>query len=74
VSFDTVKAGYTSPTFKVITYFANRDSLARYIDSKNPGDCHINTYGAASWIFTNTDPSKHTASNGKMYTIQNSSQ
>jgi len=34
----------TSPTFKVITYFANRDSLTRYIDSKNPGDCHINTY------------------------------
>jgi len=44
VTFDTTKSAYTSPTFKVITYFANRDSLTRYIDSKNPGDCHINSY------------------------------
>ena len=74
VSFDSTRMAYTSPTFKVITFFANRDSLIRYIDSKNPGDCHINTYGASSWSFTNTDPSKHIAPNGKFYTIQSDSQ
>ena len=74
VSYDAVKVWYTSPVFKVITYFSNRDSLARYIDSKNPGDCHINTYAVSSWIFTNTNPNTHTASNGKMYTIQNTNQ
>lgn len=63
VSYDTTKAGYTSPIFKVTTYFTNRDSLSRYIDSKNPGDCHINTYITPSWIFTNTDSSKHIAPN-----------
>jgi hypothetical protein len=74
VGFDSARVAYTSPTFKVITYFANRDSLTRYIDSKNPGDCHINTYGASSRIFTNNDPSKHIASNGKLYTITNDGQ
>jgi len=74
VGYDNVKSAYTSPTFKVVTYFANRDSLARYIDSKNPGDCHINTYGAASWIFTNDNPNKHIASNGKIYTVQSDGQ
>jgi len=71
VSYDTSKAGYTSPNFKTIVYFANRDALIRYIDGKNPGDCHINTYGTNSWVFTNTDPSKHIAPNGKIYFIQN---
>lgn len=70
VSFDYTKIAYTSPLFKVITFFANRDALTRYIDSKNPGDCHINTYGISSWIFTNNDPSKHIAPNGKLYIIQ----
>ncbi len=70
INYDFTKQGYTSPAFKIITYFANRDSLARYIDFQNPGDCHINTYGASSWVFTNTDPSRHVASNGKIYTVQ----
>ena len=74
ISFDNVRTAYTSPTFKVITYFANHDSLTRYIDSKNPGDCHINTYGVSSWIFSNTDPSKHIAPNGKVYIITSDSQ
>jgi len=43
----------------------------RYIDTKNPGDCHINTYGVSSWTFANADPSKHIAANGKIYFIQN---
>lgn len=74
VSFDTARNAYTSPSFTLITFFVNRDSLTRYIDSKNPGDCHINTYWAASWMFTNTDPSRHIASNGKIYTLQYGSQ
>ncbi len=74
VAYDTTIRWYTSPTFKVITYFANRDALARYIDAKNPGECHINTYSAASRVFTNTDPSRHVASNGKIYTISYGSQ
>ena len=74
VNFDTTKIAYTSSTFKVITYFANRDSLTRYIDSKNPGDCHINIYGASSWIFTNNNPNRHIAANGKIYSITNDGQ
>ena len=74
VSFDNTKLAYTSPTFRVITYFANRDSLTRYIDSKNPGDCHINTYSNSSLMFTNANPNRHIAPNGKVYTIQYGSQ
>lgn len=74
ISFDSWKMAYTSPSFKLITYFANRDSLTRYIDFNNPGDCHINTYGASSWVFTNNDPSKHIAPNGKIYQISSDSQ
>lgn len=74
VSFDTARTAYTSPIFKVITFFANRDSLGKYIDSKNPGDCHINTYWVSSWVFTNTDPSRHIAPNGKLYMIQYTAQ
>ncbi len=74
VTYDNAKIAYTSPTFRVANYFANRDALTRYIDSKNPGDCHINTYGVLSWVFTNTDPNRHIAPNGKVYTIQADSQ
>lgn len=74
VSYDYTKEAYTSPTFHVITFFAHRDALTRYIDSKNPGDCHITTYATVTWVFTNTDPSKHIAPNGKVYMIQSSTQ
>lgn len=74
ITYDEARAAYTSPNFSVITYFANRDALTRYLDSKNPGDCHINTYGVSSRIFTNTDPSKHIAANGKIYSITNDGQ
>ncbi len=69
ITYDAAIMGYTSPNLSIATFFANRDSLTRYIDSKNPGDCHINTYGVASRAFTNTDPSKHIAPNGKIYFI-----
>jgi len=74
VNYDSTTMTYTSPIFKVVTHFANRDSLARYIDSKNPGDCHINMYGISSLMFTNTNPIKHIAPNGKVYSIQSGSQ
>lgn len=69
ITYDSSRLTYTSPTLTRITYFANRDSLTRYIDSKNPGDCHINTYWVSSWVFTNNDPSEHIAPNGKIYAI-----
>jgi hypothetical protein len=36
VSYDEDKQGYTSPIFRVKQYFANRGSLVKFIDSKNP--------------------------------------
>ncbi len=69
VTYDPITMTYTSPTLTTITYFANRETLTRYIDSKNPGDCHINTYDISSRVFTNNDPTKHIASNGKIYDI-----
>ena len=69
ITYNEDNESYTSSNLSQITYFANRDSLTRYIDSKNPGDCHINTYGVSSRVFTNTDPNKHIASNGKIYFI-----
>lgn len=74
INFDFIKKTYTSPVFKVATHFANRDSLGRYIDAQNPGDCHINIYWPSSWAFSNTDPSRHNASNGKVYTIFSTNQ
>jgi hypothetical protein len=69
ISYSTGKLAYTSPALKIATYFATRDALTRFIDSKNPGDCHINTYSTTTRTFTNTDASKHIAPNGKLYTI-----
>jgi hypothetical protein len=69
VSYSTGKLAYTSPSLKNSIYFATRDALIRFIDSKNPGDCHINTYTTTTSIFANTDPSRHVAPNGKIYTI-----
>ena len=74
VSFDFGRIAYTSPVFKSVTYFANRDSLVRYIDSNNPGDCHVNTYGVSSWSFVNINPNKHIALNGKIYIISSDGQ
>ncbi|MEI8091395.1 MAG: hypothetical protein WCG98_04060 [bacterium] len=70
ISYDGAKLAFTSPSFKTVVFFANRDALTRYIDSKNPGDCHVSSYISASWYFGNTDPSKHITPNGKIYTIQ----
>lgn len=73
ISYDITNLHYTSPTITTPIYFANRDTLTKYIDSKNPGDCHIASYVATSRVFTNTNSSKHIATNGKIYyiTIEN---
>jgi len=69
MSYDIDTFAYTSPTLVHPIFFANRDTLARYIDSRNPGDCHVNTYGPSSRSFSNTDPKRHIAPNGKIYSI-----
>ena len=72
ISYDNELLAYTSPDFRSSTYFANRESLTRYIDTKNPGDCHISTSASTvNRYFSNSDPSKHVAPNGKVYRIQN---
>lgn len=73
ISFDTGKVAFTSPDFRYATFFANTDALTRYIDSKNPGDCHLSTSINGTWYFSNTNPAQHIASNGKLYTIQSGS-
>lgn len=70
ISFDSVRSGYTSTSFKKKIYFANRETLIIYIDSKNPGDCQVNTYGDTP-EFDNTNLSGYyTAPNGKLYKIK----
>jgi len=44
INYDENKNGYTSKNLKKKTYFATRGALTRYIDSKNPGDCKVNSY------------------------------
>lgn len=70
ISFDEDEEAYYSPDFKKIQYFSTRESLTRYIDSKNPGDCRINKYWLNYIDTTNTDPDKHIAPNGKVYKIE----
>jgi len=72
VKFETNEKAYYSPDFKKVQYFSTRESLTRYIDSKNPWDCRINTYWSSYIDTTNTDSSKHIAPNGKVYTIESS--
>jgi hypothetical protein len=44
VEYSDAKGGYYSSNMTYKMYFGSRDDLGKYIDSKNPGDCHINTY------------------------------
>ena len=65
------RSGYTSPTFKYKkTYFATREALIRYIDSKNPGDCRINTYEDLPEIDNSAQSGYYTAPNGRSYQIK----
>ncbi|MCF7835342.1 DUF4215 domain-containing protein [Candidatus Gracilibacteria bacterium] len=73
ISYDDDEGAYYSPDFKKVQYFSTRETLIRYIDSKNPGDCRINTYGTDYVNTNNTDPEKHIAPNGKVYKIESTS-
>ncbi len=69
IAYETTLSGYYSSTFTKPIYFANTSSLNRYIDSKNPGDCHLNSYTTAYRYFTNADSSRHVALNGRIYRL-----
>jgi hypothetical protein len=71
VTFENWERAYYSPDFKKLQYFSTRESLIRYIDSKNPWDCRINTYGSDYVDIRNTNPDKHISPNGKVYRIEN---
>lgn len=71
IKFMSSRSGYTSPTFKYKkTYFATREALIRYIDSKNPGDCRINTYEDLPEIDNSAQSGYYTAPNGRSYQIK----
>jgi len=66
IAYDTSHRAYYSPNTMKRFYFVNRESLIRHLDSHNPWDCHINTYGVNTRV-PYEDPMKHTAPNGKVY-------
>jgi len=72
IKFVSSKSGYTSPDFKhKQTYFVSRDAIVRYIDSRNPGDCNINTYEDLPEFDSNSTKSwYYAATNGKIYQIK----
>ena len=64
--------GYTSPDMKKQIYFVNTESLIRYLDSLNAGDCHQPVYSTNTRDSNTTDETKHVAPNGKVYRITSS--
>lgn len=72
IKYEDDEKSYYSTDFKKIQYFSSRETLIRYIDSKNPWDCRINTYWTNYINTNNTDPEKHIAPNWKVYRIENS--
>lgn len=70
ISYDNSERAYYSPNMKNRYYFINRETLIRHIDFYNPGDCHINTYGNASWSENRNTDEIHVAPNGKIYHLQ----
>ncbi|MEI8091410.1 MAG: hypothetical protein WCG98_04145 [bacterium] len=70
IGYDNDERGYYSPNMKNKYLFINRETLIRHIDYYNPGDCHINTYGNASWSENRNTDTIHVAPNGKIYHMQ----
>ena len=70
IGYDILQRAYYAPEMANRYYFVNRESLIRHIDYYNPGDCHINTYTTNYRSPDTTDPTKHTAPNGKIYHFQ----
>ena len=69
ISYDTNE--YTSPDMKTAIYFINRESLIRYLDVLNPGDCHQPSYEQNTRNVGDSD-TRHIAPNGKVYHITSS--
>lgn len=69
VVYNEEKKWYTSSNLKIKQYFATRESLIRFIDSKNPGDCHIVSYDADNEEYKELDDNMYVAPNGKVYEI-----
>ncbi|AHB41069.1 hypothetical protein P148_SR1C00001G0262 [candidate division SR1 bacterium RAAC1_SR1_1] len=69
VVYNEEKKGYTSSNLKVKQYFATRESLIRFIDSKNPGDCHVVAYDSDNEEYKELDDNMYIAPNGKVYEI-----
>ena len=67
ISYDNDE--YSSPDMKKRIYFVNRESLVRYLDALNPGDCHQPTYDTNTRDTNTTDETRHIAPNGKIYHI-----
>jgi len=70
VNYDNTRMAYYSSTFKVVHYFATLDSMRKYIDAKNPGNCNINFYSWDYETYNNSDVNRHVAPNWKIYYIQ----
>lgn len=69
VIYNEEKKWYTSSNLKVKQYFATRESLIRFIDSKNPGDCHVVNYESDDEEYKELDDNMYVAPNGKVYEI-----
>lgn len=63
------KKWYTSSNLKVRQYFATRQSLIKFIDSKNPWDCNIAIYWDDEEDYQELDDNMYVAPNGKVYEI-----
>jgi hypothetical protein len=71
-AIDKDSDGYTSADMKKKIYFVNRESLIRYLDSLNPGNCHQPSYNTNTRTSDSTNETKHISPNGKIYRITSS--
>ena len=71
ITYDADTVSYTSSKFKKKQLFGSREALIRFIDSQNPGDCHVNIYTNDTFDYQDTDTT-HVAPNGKIYIISGS--
>lgn len=69
IIYSDEKKWYTSSNLKVRQYFATRQSLIRFIDSKNPWDCHVMSYDEDSEDYKDLWDNMYVAPNGKVYEI-----
>lgn len=68
IIYSDEKKWYTSSNLKVKQYFATRQSLIRFIDSRNPWDCNIVTYWDDNESY-DLGEDMYAAPNGKVYEI-----